>query len=453
VIPAAHYAVLSSRLIPGLDGGYTVATLAHARLLEAAGAPSPLLLTVDPGTPGDHAAHRETFVARGDATGVDQFRNLFDDAVADPAWLRAAALAGEPAPDIEYREIADAAARPLLSIPVIAGDADWHLTQAPVVVHGAGVIPGGFGGLYRAWLAHVAAGLRGAGPDRPVVVLCESRQLGELIAEWDDPDVRIVHMIHNSHLEPPYDDPHGPMNALWSRWFDRVDAFDAVLWPTEAQRADVVARFGDRTGFAVVPNPVEQTGPSTAPTDPHRVVMLNRLAPQKRVDRAILAWAKVVAALPQARLDIYGDGPDRGALQRLIEELGLEASVRLHGHVDDRDDVFDTAALMLVSTAYEGQGLSIAEALVRGVPVVSFDVRYGPRETIGAAGILVPAADVDALATAVIDVLSDPTLRDRLSGAAIEQGARLDPDRVQEALSAAIGQAVAGPPTHRPLIR
>lgn len=444
-LPVAHYVVLSSRLIPGLDGGYTVATLAHARLLEAAGA-APLLLTVDPGTPADHAAHRETFVARGDATSVAQFRNLFDDAVADPAWLRAAAVAGEPAPDIGYREIADAASRPLLAIPVISGDPDWHLTGAPVVVHGAGVIPGGFGGLYRAWLSHVATGLRRSDPDRPVVVLCESRQLGELLAEWDDPGVRIVHMIHNSHLEPPYDDPHAPMNALWSRWFDRIDAFDAVLWPTEAQHADVAARFGDRPTFAVVPNPVEQVGPSAGTTDPQRVVMLNRLAPQKRVDRAIRAWSRVIAALPQARLDIYGDGPDRVALQRLIEELGLAASVRLHGHVDDRDQVFDTAALMLVSTAYEGQGLSIAEALVRGVPVVSFDVRYGPRETIGAAGIVVPPADVDALAAGVIDVLSDPTLRARLSAATIEQGALLHPDRVQKALCAAIRQALAGPP-------
>ena len=443
-VAPAHYLLLSSRLIPGLDGGYTVATLGHARLLEAAGAEKPLLLTVDPGTPDDHAEHRREFVARGDAASVDRFRNLFDDALADPTWVRAAAVAGEPTPGVEYRTVTDAAGTALVSIPVIAGDPDWHLTDAAVVVHGAGILHG-FGGLYRAWLTHIAADLRAADPERVVVVVCESRQLGELIAEWDDPGVRIVHMIHNSHLEPPYDDPAGPMNGLWSRWFEKVDAFDAVLWPTEAQRADVAQRFGDRSTFAVVPNPVEQIGRRDAATDPHRVVMLNRLAVQKRVDRAIHAWARVVAERPQAQLDIYGDGPERAALQRLIEELGLAASVRLHGHVDDRDLIFDTAALMLVSTAYEGQGLSIAEALVRGVPVVSFDVRYGPRETIGTAGALVPPADVDALAAAVLEVLGDEALRARLSAAAIEQGARLDPEQVKSALAAAISSAVARP--------
>ncbi len=443
-LPDADYLVLSSRLIPGLDGGYTVATLGHARLLEAAGANRALLLTVDPGAPEDHAEHRREFVARGDAASVDRFRNLFDDAIADPTWLRAAAVAGEATSGVEYRTVTDAAGTAILSIPVIAGDPDWHLTEAAVVVHGAGILHG-FGGLYRAWLAHVVAVLRAEDPARVVVVVCESRQLGELIAGWDDPGVRIVHMIHNSHLEPPYDDPDGPMNGLWSRWFAQVDAFDAVLWPTEGQRADVARRFGDQSTFAVVPNPVQQIGRRDAATDPHRVVMLNRLAAQKRVNRAIHAWTKVVAERPQARLEIYGDGPERAALQRLIDELGLAASVRLHGHVDDRDLIFDTAALMLVSTAYEGQGLSIAEALVRGVPVVSFDVRYGPRETIGAAGVLVPPADVDALGSAVLEVLGDDALRTRLSVAAIEEGARLDPDRVKDALAMAISSAVARP--------
>ena len=130
VLPDADYLVLSSRLIPGLDGGYTVATLGHARLLEAAGATRALLLTVDPGTPDDHAEHRREFVARGDAASVDRFRNLFDDALADPTWLRAAAVAGGATSGVEYRTVTDAAGTAILSIPVIAGDPDWHLTEA-----------------------------------------------------------------------------------------------------------------------------------------------------------------------------------------------------------------------------------------------------------------------------------------------------------------------------------
>ncbi len=77
--PDAWYLILSSRLIPDLDGGYTISTLARARQMADAGAP-PLLLTVDPGTADAHAAHRRTFVERGAASASGIFRNLFDEA-------------------------------------------------------------------------------------------------------------------------------------------------------------------------------------------------------------------------------------------------------------------------------------------------------------------------------------------------------------------------------------
>ena len=68
--PDAWYLILSSRLIPDLDGGYTISTLARARQMAEAGA-SPLLLTVDPGAVDAHAAHRATFVERGAAAASE----------------------------------------------------------------------------------------------------------------------------------------------------------------------------------------------------------------------------------------------------------------------------------------------------------------------------------------------------------------------------------------------
>ncbi|WP_244632431.1 hypothetical protein [Microbacterium sp. Se63.02b] len=67
-LPDAEYLVLSSRLIPGMDGGYTIATLARARQLAGAGVADgagPQLLTFDPGSVADHAAHRRTFAEQG----------------------------------------------------------------------------------------------------------------------------------------------------------------------------------------------------------------------------------------------------------------------------------------------------------------------------------------------------------------------------------------------------
>ena len=134
VLPDAEYLVLSSRLIPGLDGGYTIATLARARLLAGAGAGEgrgPQLLTFDPGTIADHAEHRRVFADRGALADPDRLRNLFDEAVAPEggaaAWLRDAADDAVTAdPDVEYRVLADPEGRPFVALPVIPGDPYWQ---------------------------------------------------------------------------------------------------------------------------------------------------------------------------------------------------------------------------------------------------------------------------------------------------------------------------------------
>jgi glycosyltransferase involved in cell wall biosynthesis len=449
-LPDADYLVVGSRIALDLDGGFAVAVPTRLRLLEAAGAHEPLMLSVD-GAPAEvHAAQRQAFVERGLVPGVERMRNLFDELADAPQWLREAGTPGEPTPGVDYRRVTDASGHPVVSLPVLHGDPQWHLTDAAIVIHasdGDRVLPG-FAGLYIAWLSHIADTRRAVAgdSDRIVVVICESRQLGELLVAWDDPRIRLVHTVHNSHLPPPYDDPDASLAAPWQRWLDVVDRFDAVLWPTPSQRDDVVARFGSHEAF-VVPNPVE-LGPEpveASSRDPRRAVMVNRLADQKRVDRAVQAWVHVLAQVPDAMLVIYGEGPLRERLAALIDGLGLSDAVRLRGRTDDRDAVFDDAALFVASTAFEGQGLAIAEALARGLPVVAFDVRYGPRDVIGAGGVLVPPGDVEALADAVIALLHDDARRAEMSSAARDAARAFAPAAVEAALVAALQHAVARP--------
>lgn len=450
-LPDAEYLVLSSRLIPDLDGGYTIATLSRARQLAGAGVAEglgPQLLTFDPGTAAAHAEHRATFAARGALVDASRLRNLFDEAAADAGgaadWLCDAADAALlPADDVEYRVIADAAGRPIVALPVISGDPDWHLSTEPVQIYGAdgsvvGGVPG-FGGLYRAWLEHLASGLG----ERPIVVICESRQLGELIVGWSDPRVRILHTIHTIHLEAPYT-ADAPMNALWTRWLGIADRFDAVIWPTATQRDDVVARFGDAAVHEVVPNPIPAVTVRDDLREPGLVVVLGRLAPGKRVDQAIRAF--LAADVPGTRLEIWGGGPEQERLRALIDDLGASDRVVLAGYTDDPGRVLDRASLVLTATAFEGQPLSVVEALLHGAPVVSYDVRYGIRDVLGAGGgVLVPDADVEGLAAAVRGVLDDPELLARLSAEAPGVAAAWSPEKSLAALAAVIDGAVRRP--------
>lgn len=456
--PDAEYLILSSRLIPDLDGGYTLASLARARQMAAAGVhdgAGPLLLTVDPGTPAEHAHHRAVFAGRDLVVDPERMRNLFDEAGAPHGgaapWLLAAAHPGEPDPALPYRTVLGVNGTTAVSLPVIVGDPDWHISSAPVAVHAAdGAVAGildGFGALYRAWLDHVVAQARERDAARPVIVVCESRQLGELLAGWDDADARLVHAIHTIHLEPPYT-PDAPLNALWARWFTVAERFDAVLWPTAAQRADVTERFGASDVHVVAPHGVAAASSVTPASErtPGRVVMLNRLAPGKRVDHAVRAFAEVLADVPDATLDIYGAGPEHDRLREVIDQLGLAAHVALRGSTDQPLRELADASLFVLTSAFEGQSLAIVEALGQGTPVVAYDAPYGPRELLGrGGGILVPDGDIAALAEAIAGVLRSPEVHHRLAVEAVQSARAVDPAHAMTALAAASRDVLSRP--------
>jgi len=414
--------------------------------MAAAGA-TPTLLTVDPGDAGEHDADRAEWVRRGDLASPALLRNLFDDARTDPAWLRAAALRS-PIPETEwpYRAITDAAGATVLELPVISGDPAWHLAGAPVRVWGDGGPIGwlpGYAGLYRAWLNALVAE-----SDAPVILICESRQVGEaFVAPGEpalDPAVRIVHATHACHVLAPYA-WDSPMDTAWERWLAVADRFDAVLWLTPSQRRDVERRVGGGIRSFVVPHPAPEPSPAQTPV-PGRIVMLNSLIPRKRIEHALRALAAVRAHAPEAHLHVYGDGGQREELERLAAELGVADAVVFQGHTSDPSHVWAEADAFLLTSANEGQGLVVLEAIAAGVPVVSYDMPYGPRDTLAhGGGLLVGDGDTDALAAALGRVITDRGLRDRLSAEGRAAAGRMDAAASMRALGAAVQAALDDP--------
>ena len=446
-LPDARYLVLASRLIPDRDGGFTISVLRRALDMAAAGA-RPTLLTIDPGETADHDSHRAEWAKRGLLAGDATLRNLFDDARADPSWLRTAAIpAPIPHAAWPYRPIVDAGGRTVLELPIVSGDPAWHLAGAPVRVWGdegpIGWLPG-YAGLYRAWINAVAA--RG---DGPVVLICEARQIGEaLVAPGDpvlDPSVRIVHTTHACHVMAPFA-WDSPMDAAWERWLGIADRFDAVLWLTPGQLRDVDKRVRGGIRSFVVPHPAPQP-PETAPSPvPGRVVMLNSLIPRKRVDHALRALTAVRATRPEAHLHVYGAGAQRAELEQLAARLGVEDAVVFHGHTADPARALAEADVFLLASTNEGQGLVVLEALSAGVPVVSYDVPYGPRDSLAqGGGLLVADGDVDALAVALERVIGDRALRDRLSDEGRTAASTMDAAASMRAFGAAVRVALEGP--------
>jgi poly(glycerol-phosphate) alpha-glucosyltransferase len=169
-----------------------------------------------------------------------------------------------------------------------------------------------------------------------------------------------------------------------------------------------------------------------------------RLESQKRLVHAVAAFRRVVQAVPEARLDIYGEGSQRATLETEIERSGLTGAVTLRGYDPQAREALWSASAFLMTSEYEGYPLSTLEAMSQGCPVVSYDIRYGPREQIrdGVDGFVVPEGDEAGLAESVIELLRSPDLVQRMSVAAREQVARYGPTEFAERWAQVVRAAV-----------
>ena len=151
------------------------------------------------------------------------------------------------------------------------------------------------------------------GDDHTFLSVESRRSDGETLT-YLRPNVKHVYVLHNPHIAPPFDDLSN-VRASYKPMLDARDEHAAVVFLTNAQRADAEAVYGEHDNFFVIPHPV-RAGAARVPSrtaTPTSSSMLARLDAQKRIPHAIASFAHVVKARPQSRLEIYGPGPRRRA--------------------------------------------------------------------------------------------------------------------------------------------
>jgi len=173
---------------------------------------------------------------------------------------------------------------------------------------------------------------------------------------------------------------------------------------------------------------------------------VGRLVPQKGFDLLLEAFARAAAAHPDWTLVIWGEGPEREKLEWQRRMLGLEGRVQLPGVSERPGTWIETADAFVLSSRFEGWGIVLLEAMAAGLPVISFDCRFGPSDMIthGKDGLLVPDGDIAALSAGMSRLMEDETMRGALGEAAAKSAHRFSRERVMtgwdEVVLSAVGQ-------------
>jgi glycosyltransferase involved in cell wall biosynthesis len=217
-------------------------------------------------------------------------------------------------------------------------------------------------------------------------------------------------------------------------------AMDRLIVPSEAIARKVAAEGRSGSRFAVVPNGVDLSRFSAAvapcalrreyriPEDAPLIGVVARLEAEKGHRHLIDAMPDVLREVPDAWLAIVGEGSETDALRKRARALGPPVAERaiFTGRRDDISALTADLTVAVLPSLREAQGISLLEAMARRIPVVASDVGGIPEVvTDGVDGLLVPPADPAALAYALVRLLRDSGLRERLG----EAGYRTVADR------------------------
>jgi GalNAc-alpha-(1->4)-GalNAc-alpha-(1->3)-diNAcBac-PP-undecaprenol alpha-1,4-N-acetyl-D-galactosaminyltransferase len=208
--------------------------------------------------------------------------------------------------------------------------------------------------------------------------------------------------------------------------------------------------FPSAQGYStfVMPNPVaipaSDTIQSQLYTDDRHLLAIGKLIHQKGFDLLIRAFAQVAETHPEWTLTILGEGEMRPELENLCLELNLQDRVFMPGTIKNIDAHLRKADIFALTSRFEGFPVTLCEAMACGVPVIATDCLSGPREIIhnGIDGMLVVPENVDALASGLDVLMSDPVKRQYFSHYAPKVLDRFGVEQVMAIWSNAIKQVM-----------
>lgn len=217
---------------------------------------------------------------------------------------------------------------------------------------------------------------------------------------------------------------------------------DCIVTASQGAKYDLVTSFnvpGEK--IHVIPNPIDIEYIKQASNHPVEhpwfrdktpvIISIGRLVTRKGIDYLLDAFATVRREV-ECRLAIVGDGPQRRELESQAAQLNIDKHTAFLGYQENPFKYIARAAVLVHPALWEGFGYVIVEAMACGTPVVATRCPGGPPEIItdGRNGLLVPPADSQALAKAILSLFGDEALRKRLSEQGRERARDFNANRI-----------------------
>ena len=174
-----------------------------------------------------------------------------------------------------------------------------------------------------------------------------------------------------------------------------ITKYDKFLVLTEEDKK----AWGDNR-IKVINNPLPFDSKEISTCKNKKIISVGRLEKEKGFDILIDVWKKVNEKHPDWILEIYGEGSLRKKLQEKIDLLNLEDSLILKGNEKNIQSKYLENSIYVMSSRYEGFGMVLIEAMSCGLPLISFDCPYGPKDIIkdGENGFLVEFGNIEEMA-------------------------------------------------------
>lgn len=169
----------------------------------------------------------------------------------------------------------------------------------------------------------------------------------------------------------------------------------------------------------VIPNGISVSSKYINLENKKRMISAGRMANIKGFDKQILAWHELIKKQPEWILEIYGDGEKEyiDYLSNLIISLGLQDHVFLCGATNQLIEKMEECSAFVLTSITECFPMVLLEALSIGLPVISFNCPYGPRNIVndGEDGYLVQDQDLKDLVNIIIQYIENDEIKMRMS--------------------------------------